>query len=48
MIVVKIIGIEGSIPIDEVARRVTPAFDKSRAGNRIVEDGVDMFRSSST
>ncbi|MBZ9867029.1 DUF3320 domain-containing protein [Mesorhizobium sp. CA15] len=36
-LVVKIVGIEGPIHIDEVARRITSAFGKSRAGNRIVE-----------
>jgi hypothetical protein len=36
-LVVKVVEIEGPIHIDEVARRITSAFGKSRAGNRIVE-----------
>ena len=36
-LVLKIVDIEGPIHIDEVARRITSAFGKSRAGNRIVE-----------
>jgi hypothetical protein len=36
-LVMKIVEIEGPIHIDEVARRITSAFGKSRAGNRIVE-----------
>jgi hypothetical protein len=36
-LVVKIVEIEGPIHIDEVARRITSAFGRSRAGNRIVE-----------
>lgn len=36
-LVAKIVGIEGPIHIDEVARRITSAFGKSRAGNRIVD-----------
>ncbi|QDC03324.1 DUF3320 domain-containing protein [Mesorhizobium sp. 8] len=36
-LVLKIVEIEGPIHIDEVARRITSAFGKSRAGNRIVE-----------
>jgi hypothetical protein len=36
-LVMKIVEIEGPIHIDEVARRITSTFGKSRAGNRIVE-----------
>ncbi|ESY82205.1 DNA helicase [Mesorhizobium sp. LNHC221B00] len=36
-LVAKIVGIEGPVHIDEVARRITSAFGKSRAGNRIAE-----------
>ena len=37
MTFVKIDEVEELIHIDEVARRITSAFGKSRAGNRIVE-----------
>ena len=36
-LVMRIVGVEGPIHIDEVARRITSAFGKSRAGSRIVE-----------
>lgn len=36
-IVVRIVEIEGPIHIDEIARRISAAFDKARTGNRIVE-----------
>lgn len=36
-LILKIVEIEGPIHIDEVARRITFAFGKSRTGNRIVE-----------
>jgi Protein of unknown function (DUF2924)/Protein of unknown function (DUF3320) len=36
-LVARIVGVEGPIHIDEVARRITSAFRKSRAGSRIVE-----------
>ncbi len=36
-LVTKIVAIEGPIHIDEVARRITTAFGKSKAGSRIVE-----------
>ncbi|TPN49495.1 DUF3320 domain-containing protein [Mesorhizobium sp. B1-1-9] len=36
-LVARIVGIEGPVHIDEVARRITSAFGKSRAGNRIAE-----------
>lgn len=36
-LVARIVKIEGPIHIDEVARRITSAFGKARAGSRIVE-----------
>jgi len=36
-LVTKIVAIEGPIHIDEVARRITAAFGKTKAGSRIVE-----------
>jgi hypothetical protein len=36
-LVARIVGIEGPIHIDEVARRITSAFGKSRAGSRIAQ-----------
>ncbi|WP_237058562.1 DUF3320 domain-containing protein [Loktanella sp. M215] len=36
-LVSQIVGIEGPIHIDEVARRITTAFGKAKAGSRIVE-----------
>lgn len=36
-LVARIVEIEGPIHIDEVARRITSAFGRSRAGSRIVE-----------
>jgi hypothetical protein len=36
-LVAKIVRIEGPIHIDEVARRISSAFGKSRTGNRIAE-----------
>jgi hypothetical protein len=36
-LVSKIVAIEGPIHIDEVARRITTAFGKTKAGSRIVE-----------
>jgi hypothetical protein len=36
-LVTKIVAIEGPIHIDEVARRITTAFGKTKAGSRIVE-----------
>ena len=36
-LVTKIVSIEGPIHIDEVARRITTAFGKTKAGSRIVE-----------
>lgn len=36
-LIMKIVEIEGPIHIDEVARRISAAFGKSRAGSRIVE-----------
>ena len=36
-LVAKIVAIEGPIHIDEVARRITSAFGRSRAGSRIVD-----------
>lgn len=36
-LVVRIVGIEGPIHIDELARRITTSFGKTKAGSRIVE-----------
>lgn len=36
-LVVKIVAIEGPIHLDEVARRITTAFGRTKAGGRIVE-----------
>ena len=36
-LVVRIVAIEGPIHIDEIARRITTAFGKTKAGSRIVE-----------
>jgi hypothetical protein len=36
-LVVKIVAIEGPIHVDELARRITTTFGKSKAGSRIVE-----------
>lgn len=36
-LVARIVGVEGPIHIDEVARRITSAFGKTKAGSRIVE-----------
>jgi hypothetical protein len=36
-LVVRIVGIEGPIHIDELARRITTSYGKTKAGSRIVE-----------
>lgn len=36
-LVTKIVAIEGPVHIDEIARRITAAFGKTKAGSRIVE-----------
>lgn len=36
-LVIKIVGVEGPIHVDEVSRRVTSSFGRAKAGKRIVE-----------
>jgi hypothetical protein len=43
-LVAKIVAIEGPIHIDEVARRITSAFGRSRAGSRIVDATAGAVR----